>query len=138
MRFVFDAVNSEWMEFSCLEQGSCRHNVHVVICCGRASRLGAMLLAQTATLTIMWRVLFMYVQFEATSTTSGSKSVKNMWRELKRLPMWRRNSRRSGTYFTPRLVMQALRTILSHKYEWNMTGKTGGKHDIESYVSSNY
>lgn len=85
MRFVFDAVNSKWMKLSYLNEGSCPHNEHVVICCGRASRLGAMLLVHTATLTIMWRVLFMYAQFEATSTTSGSKSVKNMWRELERL-----------------------------------------------------
>ena len=90
MRFVFDAVNSKWIKLSCLDEGSRRHNEHVVVCCGRASRLGAMLLVHTATLTIMWRVLFMYVQFEATSTISGSKSVKNMWRELKRFAMWRR------------------------------------------------
>lgn len=60
------------------------------MCYGWASRLGAMRLDSTATFTTLWRVLFMYVQFEATSILSGSESVKNMWRELKRFAMWRR------------------------------------------------
>ena len=88
---LFDAVKLELMELFCLDQSSRRrHSEHVVMCYRWAFGLGAMRLAPTTALAMMWRVLFMYVQFEATSTTSGSKSAKNMWRELKRLAMWRR------------------------------------------------